>query len=73
MARERGTFANFALQRHPAAVHLGKRLDQRQAQAWPASLATYEAVEDVRLDMEGDAAPGVGDLQLHLTRDSPGR
>jgi hypothetical protein len=27
----------------------------------------------VRLDMEGDAAPGVGDLQLHLTRDSPGR
>ena len=72
--------AGLAFQRHPAAVQLDQRLDQRQAQARPAAVAADEAVEDVRLDVEGDAAPGVGDAAAAPRRSaalgapaSPGR
>src|SRR3989442_8433452 len=47
-------------------MQLDQRLDQRQAQSRSAALLAHEAVEDVRLDMEGDAPTGVRDQDAHL-------
>src|SRR4051794_37457757 len=59
MAGEGRAIARLALQRHPAPVQLDQRLDQGQPQPRPAAVAADEAVEDVRLDVEGDAPAGV--------------
>ena len=48
-------------------MQLHQRLDQGQAKTGAAALAADEAVEDVRLDVERDSAPGVCDLQLDFT------
>ena len=55
----------------PAAVQLDQRLDQGQADARPAALAPHEAVEDVGLQVVGDAAPGVLDPDADLAMPSP--
>ena len=64
--------SRLAFQGHPAAMQLHQRLDQGQAKTWAAALAADEAVEDVRLDVEWDAAPGVGDLQADLADGAQG-
>ena len=50
-----------------ATVKLDQSLDQGQSQARTAALAPDEAVEDVRLDVKGDATPGIRNLQSDLT------
>ena len=63
---EGGSRARLALQRHPTAVQFDDRLDQSQRQSRPALLPADEAVEDVGLHVEGDAAALVGDLEGDL-------
>ena len=47
-------------------------LDQGEAEARPAPFATDEAIKYVRLDVEGNAAPRVGDLHLDLAQGPAG-
>ena len=66
MAGEGRAFTGDAFQRHPAAVQLDQSLDQGHAEPGPAPFAPDEAVEDVGLDVIGEAAPRVGHGQLDL-------
>ena len=47
-------------------MQFDQRLDQGQAQARPAPLAAHKPVENMRLDVEGDAPTRVRDLDLNL-------
>ena len=54
-------------------MQLDQGFDQSQAQARPAALTADEAVEDVGLDVEGNAPAGVADLQADLAHALLGR
>ena len=73
MQDEGRALAGLALDLGPAAVQFDQRLDQGQADARPAALAPHEAVEDVGLQVIGDAAPGVLDADADLGRRWPRR
>lgn len=66
MQDEGGTLARLALDLGPAAVQFDQGLDQRQADTRATALAPDEAVEDVGLQVVGDAAPGILDPDAHF-------